>query len=116
MATCSAGYTPFSPLASMSVSMSDARILASQLQMSGSAASIVIAMLYGSSPLEQPALQMRRRRGRPVRLDAERAGRTTERRNAKWCASRKNSVLLVVMALIIRTSSCPSGSSSIRCR
>jgi hypothetical protein len=71
-----------------------------------------IASVYGSSPVEQAALQMRTRRGRrPASPSAFHAGNTRSSRNSKWRGSRKKCVSLVQMASSIRTFS-PSSATT----
>src|SRR5690242_21390167 len=60
-----------------------------------------IARLYGSSPLEHPALHTSSGRATPAASD----GNATRVRNSKCAGSRKKSVLLVVIMSIMAGSS-----------
>ncbi len=64
-----------------------------------------MARLYGSSPVEQAALQTRSSRLTPAPCCSKSAGSATFERYSKCCDSRKKSVLLVVTRSTILTSS-----------
>ena len=65
-----------------------------------------MAIEYGSSPVEQPALQTRTRLARaPASAAACHAGSTCCSRNANCFGSRKKCVSFVQSASIMRTSS-----------
>src|SRR5258708_17997279 len=78
--------------------MSVPRIAKSKLVLRLAYSVSTIAVVYDSSPDEQPADQTLNRT--PPCMDARLAGSTASRRNEKCLGSRKKSVLLVVMALM----------------
>src|SRR5262245_23890809 len=92
--------------ASALVERSEATI---SIDQSGSVAASDMAIEYGSSPVEHPALQTRiDLRRSPQSAAARQAGRMCSSRNANCLGSRKKLVSLVQMASIICTSAARS--------
>ncbi len=98
---------PASAFASTCVSRSVARIDALRAAVSPSASISVIAIEYGSSPVDAAEHQTDTGAGRPF---------TNSDRIGKWCDSRKNAVRLVVSALVNASHSSGSSSCSSRSR
>src|SRR5665647_1998932 len=100
--TCSIVKIPAAPLASTCVSISVATTLAAPARLP-SASINVIAIEYGSSPVDAAEHQTVRGWGHVLACSAS---------TGKWWASRKNAVRLVVNALVNNCHSSPFGSAS----
>jgi hypothetical protein len=91
-ASCDAGKTPSRAWARTSVEMSVAKMRMSHASASTVVSKIDIAMLYGSWPVEQPALHTCSRRRCSRSRAATRSGMTVVSRAWNWAGLRKNAV------------------------
>ena len=106
----SIGQTPSRAAARTRVERSDARISTDQPSAAGKCDASTIASEYGSSPVEQAALQARIRFGiAPASPSARQRGSTDSSRNSNCCGSRKKRVSFVEMQSSIAVRSPPIG-------